>query len=260
MTRLLERLVPGPLRRALRGLRGGSELSPVSEEWEWYARDHRRSGRGPSTNLGDEWNRPEVIGIDAPADRVLAELDARVFAPFLGRPDTLLEIGSGGGRFTELLLGKARRVIAADTSPTMIRLLRERFRDRNGIELLLLDGRGLGAIPARSLDAAFSYDVFVHLRPWDIFVYLLELKRTLKPGGKAVLHHAHTFSDLGWRRFVTEVEQCRAGHTPKAAFTLMTPAIMAELVRRAGLEVVESVTEVVRRDCITLIRAPEGER
>jgi hypothetical protein len=46
-------------------------------------------------------------------------------------------------------------------------------------------------------------------------------------------------------------------HKLPGTFTVNTPELMREFVRRAGLDCVDSLTEVARRDCITLIRKPE---
>jgi SAM-dependent methyltransferase len=228
---------------------------PVVREWEWYARRHRRT-RSPA-HLGEEWNVPRIIGLDhAPGDEVVASIDRAVLEPHLGRVGTVLEIGAGGGRFTQALLYRARQVIASDPSPTMIRLLLERFRGVPQVRPLLLDGRGLASVADGSIDAVFAYDVFIHLSPWISYVYLEEIRRALKPGGKAILHHANTFSALGWRRFLSDAERARAGLPAQAQFSPMTPAFMSELARRAGLVVHEVVTNVVRRDCVSILGRP----
>jgi ubiquinone/menaquinone biosynthesis C-methylase UbiE len=226
----------------------------VAEGWETYARRHRESER-----LGEEWNEPEAIGIDvATPEEILPYLDRVVFSPFLGTCDVLLEIGPGGGRFTEILLPKCRRLIAVDTSETMLQLLQERFRGDERLEYQLGDGHGLGGVASESVDAAFSYGVFVHLQHWDIFKYLTELERVLKPGGKAIIQHSNTLSELGWELFTKQVERQLNRHKLPFTFTVNTPELMRELVARAGLECVDSLTDVVRRDCITLIRKPDA--
>lgn len=229
------------------------KAATVAEGWDRYARRRRGEKR-----LGDEWNDPKEIGIDVESpEEILPYLDRAVFSPFLGTTDVLLEIGPGGGRFTELLLPKCRRLIAVDTSSTMLELLRERFGADAPIEYRLGDGLGLGGVADSSVDAAFSYGVFVHLQHWDTYNYLRELHRVLKPGGKAVIQHANTFSELGWQVFENEVPKQLNRHKLPFTFTLNSPEIMGELARRAGLEPVESLTDVVRRDCITLLTKPE---
>jgi ubiquinone/menaquinone biosynthesis C-methylase UbiE len=225
----------------------------VSEGWETYA-ERRKDESG----VGDVWSRPRRLGVDVdrPED-VVPYLDKEVFAPYLGSCDVMLEIGCGGGRLTEILLPKCKRLIAVDTSQSMLDIVQRRFGDHEGLQCYLADGRGLGEVPDVSVDAAFSYDVFVHLQHWDIYNYMLELQRILKPGGKAIIHHSNTFSELGWRSFEFQVPRQLNRHKTYNSLILNTPEVMRELVTRAGLEVVDQITEVIKRDCITLIRKPD---
>jgi ubiquinone/menaquinone biosynthesis C-methylase UbiE len=235
---------------------GGSEPGPltVAQGWEAYAQRRRTQER-----VGDVWNDPETMGLDvATAEEVVPYLDRTVFEPFLETCDVVLEIGPGGGRFTEILLPRCKKLIAVETSETMLDLLRERFAGDRRIEYHLSRGRGLENVADGSVDAAFSYGVFVHLQHWDIFNYLAELNRVLRPGGKAVIQHSNTLSELGWALFRSEVP--RQLNKQKLPFTFIanTPELIREFVIRAGLECVDTLTEVARRDCITLIRKPGG--
>jgi ubiquinone/menaquinone biosynthesis C-methylase UbiE len=225
----------------------------VAEGWERYARQH--VSRHADQNLGEEWNEPKKMGLSVqrPSD-VVSELDARVFGRFIGSPDTVVEIGAGGGRFTELLASRCQRLIAADTSPTMLRLARDRLGEDPTISYIVLDGYGLTGVADESADVVFSYDVFVHLHHWDIFRYLCEIHRILVPEGKAVIHHSSTFSELGWVEFLVDLPHCVGGHTTHDNFSVMTPALFQEFVLRAGLRVERMITEVVLRDCIALLR------
>jgi ubiquinone/menaquinone biosynthesis C-methylase UbiE len=226
----------------------------VTQGWEAYAQRRRTQQR-----VGDVWNDPETIGLDvATAEEVVPHLDRTVFDPFLGTCDVILEIGPGGGRFTEILLPKCKKLIAVDTSTTMLELLRERFGEDDRIEYHHSRGRGLENVTEASVDAAFSYGVFVHLQHWDIFNYLVELSRVLRPGGKAIIQHSNTLSELGWAVFRSEVPRQLNTHKLPFTFIVNTPELMREFVTRAGLECVETLTEVVRRDGITLIRKPSA--
>jgi len=227
----------------------------VAEGWEQYARHYQgKSGR----YLGDEWICAEAMGVDVPADQIVLYIDENVIGPFFRTPKVILEIGSGGGRFTEALLPRCNKLLATDTSQAMLKLMRERFAHHPNIEYLLLNGMGLSPIPDKSIDAVFSYDVFVHIQHWDIFNYLSEISRVLVPGGKAIIHHSNTFSDLGWKRFLADVGPSLNRHKLPETFTLMTPEIMKEFTRRLCLILEDSITDVVRRDCISLIRKPNS--
>ena len=225
----------------------------ISQEWDYYAGQYRSK---PGEKLGDEWNQPEEMGIDAliSADQVVRYLDEKVFTPFLGRQGVILEIGSGGGRFTEALLPKCNKLIATDVSPNMLKLLHDRFKHNSKIDYRLLDGMGLSIIDDESIDAAFSYGVFVHIQHWDIFNYLSELNRVLKPGGKVILHHANTLSELGWKLFLLNVGDSVNKPKSYSSFTVMTPELIREFTKRAGLVLEKCLVDIVKRDCISLIR------
>jgi SAM-dependent methyltransferase len=227
-------------------------LPTVAQGWDKYAQRRLNESR-----VGDRWNNPRKLGMDveAPED-VVPYLDRNVIEPFLGRCDVLLEIGPGGGRFTEVLLPRCTRLIAAETSPNMLELLRKRFPGDDRLDLQLLDGQGLHQVADDSIDGAFSYDVFVHLQHWDIYNYLTELNRVLKPGGKAVIHHSNLLSELGWKQFLFDVRRQLNQHKLPASFVANTPELMREFIARSGLECVRTDTQTVRRDCITFIRKP----
>ena len=110
----------------------------------------------------------------------------------------------------------------------MLPHLRARFHRDAHVEYLLLDGRGLRPLRDGSVDAVLSYGVFGHLQHWDIFNYLVEIERVLVPGGKAVIHHANTFSTLGWHVFLAELPGQVGHHKYPGSLTVMTPDLFAE--------------------------------
>ncbi len=250
--RLFKKLLPKKIRKNIRFflLRLMKEEATISEGWELYAQDYKAG-----TPLGDEWSEPERIGLDVAADEIVPYLDRTVFEPFFGKCDTILEIGAGGGRFSEILLPKCKKLIAADTSESMIKLLKERFTNSDNIEYMLLDGRGLSQVKDNTVDAAFSYGVFVHIQHWDIYNYLTELKRVLKPGGKVIIQHANTFSEKGWQLFLGNVPISLNKHKLWGTFTVMSEELIREFAERAGLKLEKCVTDVAKRDCISLMIA-----
>ena len=230
--------------------RGGGQLT-VAQSWDLYARN-RAGGEG----LGDEWSNPSLIGMDVEPEQVVPHLVESYFRPFLGTPDLLVEIGAGGGRFTEPLLDFCGRVCAADTSKTMIRALTSRFENRSNCQPLLLDGTGLTGVASGSVDAVFSYGVFVHLQHWDFYNYIAETARVLRPGGKAIIQHANTTSEQGWARFLREVPASLNRHKLGGTFTVMTPELMSEFVTRAGLTLEACRGDIATRDSISFISKP----
>jgi SAM-dependent methyltransferase len=224
----------------------------VAEGWDEYARRRLTKSR-----VGDRWNNPRIIGMDVdnPED-VVPYLDRTVIGPFFGTCQVLLEIGPGGGRFTDVLLPRCQRLIAVDTSANMLELLQQRFAGDQRLELQLGDGQGLQQVADESVDGAFSYGVFVHLQHWDIYNYLVELHRVLRPGGKALIQHSNTFSELGWQKFRRDVKRQLNRHKLPSSFVVNSPELMREFILRAGLQVVELNVSAARRDCISLMLKP----
>jgi 16S rRNA (adenine1518-N6/adenine1519-N6)-dimethyltransferase len=73
-------------------------------------------------------------------DRNILSLEAKLASP-AGK--TVLEIGPGDGRLTEAILGqKPKKLIAVEKDPRFADLLRKRYRDHLGIEIIEADFLG----------------------------------------------------------------------------------------------------------------------
>lgn len=69
-------------------------------------------------------------------ERILNKI---VDAAEVGRKDVVLEIGAGQGSLTQKLAMRARRVIAVEIDPTLVRKLKKKFRDYRNLEILKKD-------------------------------------------------------------------------------------------------------------------------
>lgn len=157
--------VLGPAHRRWRG-NSPQENRRYWGDWDW-------SRAGEEWTVSDEWKQSLV---DDVLDR------------WIPAGSVVVEIGPGGGRWTEPLLERARRLIAVDVSERPLDLCRERFGER--VECVLSSGSDLPGVGDASVDAVWSFDVFVHVAPRDQARYLDEIARVLVSGGVAVVHHA----------------------------------------------------------------------
>jgi len=82
-------------------------------------------------------------------------------------------------------------------------------------------------------DFIYAFDVFVHVDAHTLYGYLKEIKQTLVPHGRALLHVANLTAPLGFKRF-SEQKTCTAG-----GFFFMSPEIVAVLVRESGFRIVK---------------------
>ncbi|MBD0325777.1 MAG: class I SAM-dependent methyltransferase [Pyrinomonadaceae bacterium] len=99
------------------------------------------------------------------------------------RCENALEIGCGIGEFTRLLAARARRVVAVDLSPQMIRLARQQSSAYSNIEYVQGDAMRL-SLPAGSYDCIVSLATLHHLEQERA---LLKMKEMLKPNGVLII-------------------------------------------------------------------------
>ena len=102
-----------------------------------------------------------------------------------GQTETL-EVAAGSGALTELLARNVKCLLATDFSPKMIDLARRRISKAGirNVEFEVMDGQALDVYDASFDRVACSFGLM--LFP-DRHKGFLELKRILRPGGKAVV-------------------------------------------------------------------------
>jgi ubiquinone/menaquinone biosynthesis C-methylase UbiE len=172
---------------------------------------------------GDSWTfHAEACG--QPYETWKHSLVENFLVPFLGTDVDVLEVGPGFGRWTEFMVGHTHSLTLVDVSSTCIDACRQRF----GAHLLdesfvVNDGRSL-PVKDSSLDLVWSFGAFVHMDEPEFTAYLAECQRTLRPGGRFVIHHT------GWRNL---------------SFSLLS---MTRFLGRAGLFVRGRVLGVGRRN------------
>jgi ubiquinone/menaquinone biosynthesis C-methylase UbiE len=173
-------------------------LGPAHRAWEGNSalENHRRWTQWDWSSGGEEWTAsPEWK--QALIDHVLLE--------WIPADSVVLEIGPGAGRWSAVLQPRQRRLILVDVADRPLAICRERFARAENVDYVLSSGNDLPGVSDSSIDAIWSFDVFVHVAPSDQAAYLDEVARVLGPGGVAVIHHAdgrnlgHLPSRGGWR-------------------------------------------------------------
>jgi SAM-dependent methyltransferase len=200
----------------------------VEENRRWWDQyDWSQRGEEWSTG-GEAWKNQVVEGF---------------MLPYLRQEGVFVEVGPGGGRWTEYLQPRAKRLYLVDISERAMEICRDRFACCTNVEFAVNDGRTL-LIPSASVDAVWSYDVFVHINPPDTRAYLQEFARVLKPGGYAMIHHPGgtdrraTPRRCGWR-------------------SDMTDELMWRFAREAHLEVVDRTQKYVNPgEWLSVFRQP----
>lgn len=215
-----------------------------------FEKKHDLPGFNSPATAGDLWDlipwekeRGEEWTISAGWKQSLID---DVLLKYIKAQTVILEIGSGAGRWTEILQPMAKTLFAVDVSAKAINLCKERFSFATNATFFLVENARLEFVPDKTIDAVWSFDVFVHINPDDTESYLSEFKRVLVPGGIAVIHHPKDGGLHGG---------CRSR---------MTARMFAALLEKHGLTLVrqfESWGENGRynlfryRDCISVFQA-----
>jgi len=131
------------------------------------------------------------------AAQVSADLD-------VGSEDHILELGCGVGRIGRELAGSCRHWTGVDISDSMIDYAGERLKHLENVSFHRLERTSLEMIDDDSIDKAYSIAVFCHMDKEDLFIYLQELNRVVRPGGLIFVETWNLSHPVGWRRWEYE--------------------------------------------------------
>lgn len=220
--------------------------SDYEQGWDSYSETWESSVKSNTMHhLGDEWGSPDLT------ETVLV----RFVLPFLPPDARILEIGCGGGKYSEKLQPLAKELTCGDVSQKMLDRTRARVKDAENVRYVHLNGIDLEPLQDDSMDLVFSFDCFVHIDMEDVYCYLLEIRRVLRAGGVGVLHLANLNSVGGWAKFVKEARLNRGPNKHFDRFRFLTWEIVDKMRESLGLELLTSWREPWR-DLLLVFRKP----
>ncbi|MCS6892037.1 MAG: class I SAM-dependent methyltransferase [Rhodovarius sp.] len=147
----------------------------------------------------------------------------------------VVELACGRGRHAAQILDQAGEITLVDVLESNIAACRARFAGRERMVFIVNAGDDLPGIEDASRSALFCYDAMVHFELTDVWSYLRETARILRPGGRALLHVSNFMEHPGgdhhdnphWRNFgglpVIRHLAARAGLSTLAAEVLDWP-------------------------------------
>ncbi len=166
---------------------------------------------------------------------------------------SLLEIAPGFGRITSYLVERCEKYIGVDLAEKCVTECRSKFSAFEHAAFFVTDGYSLNDVPDKSVDFAFSFDSLVHVEADVMQAYARELARTLKPGGRAFLHHSNVgaFLDSSTGEITISNDHWRG--------TTMSAQLMREFAASSGIHC--AVQEIINwggtdlSDCFSLLVA-----
>ena len=199
--------------------------------WDAYS---KRFGTTASTkdvqHLGDEWHT--------------AAFSARIYEQFI-RPHVetdavrvVAELGVGGGKYTSMVAPHVARIYGVDVSSEMLERTRLRLEQTScEFTTIKTDGRKLDIEPG-TVDFFFSIDSCVHIFPYELFGYLGEMSRTLRPNGVGVVDFADWDGHRSFDKFCFDVDVLeRTNKINPGAFSFVPGRVMVDMVTHHGMDV-----------------------
>ncbi|GAC1354716.1 MAG: hypothetical protein NVS4B8_21070 [Herpetosiphon sp.] len=150
--------------------------------------------------------------------------------------DRVLEIGCGVGRIGRELAPHVAEYHGCDIAAPILKLARQRTAHLPNVRLHELSRTGLPFVD-NTFDRAYSHLVMFHLDKEDMFGYLEEITRVLRPGGLVYFDTWNLLDNDGWERFIWEREHHRHKVVrPAHRNQFATPEEIRLYVAKAGLE------------------------
>ncbi len=204
------------------------------------------------TNYKDTWNDraisrdAAIAAVDGSTDETIVQHTGRWAAEQIRvaldvkKDDRVLELGCGVGRIGRELAPYCRHWTGVDISENMITHAAQRLADRANVSFHQLTRTSLDMLEDNSFDKAYSIAVFCHMDKEDLYLYLQELNRVIRPGGMIFVETWNLASDIGWRRWEYEPLVWKdSDHSKRkdvARNQFCTPEEFGLYVRKAGFQ------------------------
>jgi SAM-dependent methyltransferase len=154
--------------------------------------------------------------------------------------ETILEIGSGFGRWSHYLRQHCHHLHLVDPDPQCMEACQRRFGEAGRLSYHLNQSDSLAMVPNGSVDFVFSFDSLVHVQPQTIETYLSQLPVKLKSSGLAFIHHSNLgeYASSMVRRARTLTRKRKVLAADHQRDPTMTAALFRALCQRHELKIV----------------------
>ena len=126
----------------------------------------------------------EVPGVKASSEQIERLVNRYKFAEQFCENKDVLEVACGSGQGLGYLAKKSKRVVGVDVEPENLKYAQDYYKDRNKIELQLMDAHQL-KFEANSFDVVILYEAIYYLEKPDRFIN--EAFRVLRKNGILII-------------------------------------------------------------------------
>lgn len=161
----------------------------------------------------------------------------------------VIELACGKGRHVQKYIDFAKQIILVDILKENIDYCENRFSQYEKVNYLVNNGTDFKPLPSNAYTALFTYDAMIHFESIDVYYYLKDTYRILKPGGRALFHHSNNTADYT-QSFTNNIYLGRS---------YMSAQLFAHYAHRAGLIILEQKLidyKIKELDCLSLVEKP----
>jgi SAM-dependent methyltransferase len=210
----------------------------ASLSWDTAFRDWiataEATGRDPN-DVGDEkWA----------TDELRMALD-RWYLPAVEDATSILELGPGTGRLTRHIVDKGATVTAFDRSPFVCEWMRKYLPQ---VEMVQISECRL-PVARGTADLFLAHGVFEHFLIEEIFWFLEDAARALRPGGRAIFNFDNVMSDGGLEHILGTSRPSQS-----SVFRFHHPDAVARIALAAAFSDVDLATSETRTAFAILTR------
>jgi phospholipid N-methyltransferase len=214
-----------------------TEEKPWDIKFREWIKNAEATGNDPN-DLGDvAWN-------DDPLKRTLE----RHYLPHVNPESVVLELGPGTGRLTRHLIGRCKRIILVDYSHFVCEWLERYLRGKGCFEVHQITKPSISMVAGNSVDVVLANGVFEHIGVDDLYAFIEDFRRLLKPGGIVAFNFDNICSAGGLEHF-------KAYSPPlggRRLFRFYHPETLRILCESLGFQVIGITTDSSRFGFIEL--------
>lgn len=176
----------------------------------------------------------------------------------IGPDDRVLEIGCGVARIGRELAPYCGEWHGADISGNMIAYAAKRTEGMPNVHLYEQPDNTLSIFPDNYFDCVYCTIVFMHVDKLEMFTYLRESFRVLKPGGRAYFDTYNILAPQAWEEFRRIIDTYAPHKRPGHVSQFSTPQEMQKFMEEAGFESVFIDGESNKQLLVALGRKPQA--